>query len=83
MKIKLEKLYKPDFDELYRMISELKNFLKEKADMDNDEWKENLDIMLEFHTMMEASSLWKHSTFHQMQGLTSATCLHTYVLQFS
>ena len=48
MKIKLEKLYKPDFDELYRMISELKNFLKEKADMDNDEWKENLDIMLEF-----------------------------------
>ncbi|WP_048812410.1 gamma-glutamylcyclotransferase family protein [Methanobrevibacter ruminantium] len=45
-KIKLTRQDEPDFDELYRMIGELKDFLKE--DMGSRNWMKNLETILDF-----------------------------------
>ena len=39
--IKLNKLDKPEFDELSQMIFDLKDFLDEDVDFKNKEWKES------------------------------------------
>ena len=48
--LKLKKINhnKPDFDELYRMISELENFLDEEANFDDEAWCENFKTLLDF-----------------------------------
>ena len=38
----------PEFDELYRMLSDLKDFLDEDANPNNREWRENFKILLDF-----------------------------------
>ena len=38
----------PEFDELYRMLSDLKDFLDEDANPENREWRENLKTILDF-----------------------------------
>ena len=32
---------KPEFDDLYKMLSDLEAFLDEDVDFNDDEWKEN------------------------------------------
>ena len=39
---------KPDFDELYRMLSELKSFLNEDANFADESWAENFKIIIDF-----------------------------------
>ena len=46
--LNLNRLNKPDFDELYSMKSALKDFLDEKADSTNTKWMENLNTILDF-----------------------------------
>ena len=46
--IKLIRLNEPDFDELYRMISEIKDFLDEEINPENTQWMENLESILDF-----------------------------------
>ncbi|WP_407375606.1 gamma-glutamylcyclotransferase [Methanobrevibacter sp.] len=48
--IKLEKIShkKPEFDELYKMLSDLKDFLNEDADPNDKDYLKNLDAILEF-----------------------------------
>jgi len=38
----------PKFDELFQMISDLKDFLDEEADFKDANWKKNLDIIIDF-----------------------------------
>lgn len=47
-KIKLIRQNEPDFKELYRMISEIENFLEEDSDIENAKWMENLNEILNF-----------------------------------
>ena len=46
--IKLIKQNKPEFNELFEMISAIKNFLEEDADINNTKWNENIDKILDF-----------------------------------
>ena len=46
--IKLIKQNKPEFEELFEMISAIKNFLEEDADINNTKWNENIDKILDF-----------------------------------
>lgn len=46
--IKLTRLNEPNFDELFKMISEIRAFLDEEVDSENTEWMENLEIILDF-----------------------------------
>ena len=39
---------KPKFDELFKMITDLKDFLDEEADFKDDAWKKNLDVIIDF-----------------------------------
>ena len=47
-KLKLNKQSKPDFEELSRMISDLRDFLDETPDFTDSEWIENLDKIIDF-----------------------------------
>ena len=46
--IKLNKLDKPEFDELSQMIFDLKDFLDEDVDFKNREWVNNFNTILDF-----------------------------------
>ena len=43
-----QKHNEPEFDELYRMLSDLKDFLNEDANQNNEKWRENFKILLDF-----------------------------------
>lgn len=47
-KLKLYKQNRPDFEELSRMILELKDFLDETPDFTDCDWIENLDVIIDF-----------------------------------
>ena len=42
---------KPEFDDLYKMLSDLEAFLDEDVDFNDDEWKENLDAIIDFQDL--------------------------------
>ena len=46
--LKLKKLNEPEFDELFAMISDLKDFLAEDADLNSRKWNKNLNTILDF-----------------------------------
>ena len=47
-RLKLRKQKKPDFDELCEMLADLKDFSDENPDFSDVQWRENLDIILDF-----------------------------------
>ena len=46
--LKKQKANEPKFDELYEMLSELKDFLAEDANPKDEIWKENLNTIIDF-----------------------------------
>ena len=46
--LKLNKQNEPNLDELYRMLSELKDFFNEEININNNEWNKNLNTILDF-----------------------------------
>ena len=46
--IKLEKLNEPEFDELFKMIEDLKDFLNEDANLDDRNWMKNFNAIIDF-----------------------------------
>ena len=46
--INLEKLNEPEFDELFSMIADLKDFLDEDANLNDKDWSNNLNEVLDF-----------------------------------
>lgn len=46
--LKLKKLNEPEFDELFAMISDLKDFLAEDADLSSPIWNKNFNTVLDF-----------------------------------
>ena len=42
---------KPEFDDLYKMLSDLEAFLDEDVDFNDDGWKENLDAIIDFQDL--------------------------------
>ena len=47
-RLKLRKQKKPDFDELCEMLADLKDFSDENPDFSDVQWRENLDIIIDF-----------------------------------
>ena len=48
LRLNKQKHNEPNFDELYRMLSELKNFLNEDETIYNNIWAKNLETILDF-----------------------------------
>ena len=46
--LKLKKLNEPEFDELFAMISDLKDFLAEDVDLSSPIWNKNFNTVLDF-----------------------------------
>ena len=46
--LKLKKLNEPEFDELFNMILDLKDFLGEDADLNSQNWNKNFNTVLDF-----------------------------------
>ena len=81
--LKLNKQHEPEFDELSRMLCDLRNFLSIESDFNDAGYRRNLKLSSTSRMMTEASSYSTHTGFQAMRGLTSALFQHTSQLQSS
>ena len=49
-----QKYNKPEFDELYKMLSDLNEFLDEDANINDKDWIKNIETILDFQDSTEA-----------------------------
>ncbi|WP_458403772.1 gamma-glutamylcyclotransferase family protein [Methanobrevibacter sp.] len=51
IKLKKQKHNEPEFDELYKMISDLEGFFEEDVDLNDKEYDENMNVILDFQDL--------------------------------